>query len=500
MANAGAGASGALSGAASGAAIGSVVPGIGTAIGAVGGALVGGLSGLFSGSSTPAASAAPIIDPVTGQQIQDANGTATGAIAQQQAFLNSLNAQNGIGNQSQVYNQLQGVANGTGPNPAQAMLAQQTGQNAAQQGALMASQRGVGANPALLARQAAMQGANIQQQGVGQAATLQANQSLSALQQLSGVAQNQVANQAGAVQGLNSTAQNQQAALLGAQSQFNQAQVGSQGSVNSANAPLNLSNQQYGQNITGGLLSGAGSVATALKPGAATNNLTPTSTTTLPASNPAPSLPVAAKGGMVMLADGGKIPPKFKQEYPGVAYDVETPTKDWQKQNRPKDAASPQDVGPAQMPAQPTGDINSDNYDPMMDPVLNAKKMAAGGMARSKAFGHLNPIAKFASGGMAMFASGGKVPALVSPGEKYLPPKEVKKVAEGKKSAINAGHTIPGKPKVGGAKNDYANDTVRKTLDAGGIVLPRSVTQAKDPAKAAHAFVSAIIAKKGLKH
>jgi hypothetical protein len=63
---------------------------------------------------------------------------------------------------------------------------------------------------------------------------------------------------------------------------------------------------------------------------------------------------------------------------------------------------------------------------------------------------------------------------------------------------MEAGEKIPGKPKVGGAKNSYANDTVPKSLDVGGIVLPRSVTQAKDPHAAAHKFVSAILAKKGI--
>jgi len=106
-------------------------------------------------------------------------------------------------------------------------------------------------------------------------------------------------------------------------------------------------------------------------------------------------------------------------------------------------------------------------------------------MAQNKSFG--------------LMAEGGPVQALVSPGEKYLPPQAVNEVAQGKKSPISAGETIPGKPKVSGAKNSYANDTVPKTLQEGGIVLPRSVTQSKDPAKAAHAFVSAILARKGMK-
>src|ERR1043165_2497619 len=116
-------------------------------------------------------------------QINTAYSQTQAGIKQQQDFLNALNGQNGLANQSNVFgqqqalaNQLQNLGNGVGPNPALAQLAQATGQNVAQQSALMASQRGASANPALLARLAAQQGAGIQQNAVGQAATLQAQQ------------------------------------------------------------------------------------------------------------------------------------------------------------------------------------------------------------------------------------------------------------------------------------------------------------------------------------
>jgi hypothetical protein len=91
-------------------------------------------------------------------------------------------------------------------------------------------------------------------------------------------------------------------------------------------------------------------------------------------------------------------------------------------------------------------------------------------------------------------AKGGTVPALVSPGEVYVAPSKVTA-----KDPMAAGEKIPGKPKVGGAKNSYANDTVPKHLQEGGIVIPRSVTQGKDPHKAAAKFVAAVLSKKGLK-
>jgi hypothetical protein len=96
-------------------------------------------------------------------------------------------------------------------------------------------------------------------------------------------------------------------------------------------------------------------------------------------------------------------------------------------------------------------------------------------------------------------ARGGKVPAMVSPGERFLKPNDVKAVAKGQKSPLKAGEKIPGKPKVGGAINSYRNDTVPKNLVEGGIVLPRSVTQSKTPAKDAAAFVAQVLAKRKTK-
>lgn len=103
---------------------------------------------------------------------------------------------------------------------------------------------------------------------------------------------------------------------------------------------------------------------------------------------------------------------------------------------------------------------------------------------------------------VALLAKGGKVgksakkvPAMVSPGEVYLSPKQVAKVAAGKADPINAGEKIKGQAKVKG--DSYANDTVPKTLEKGGIVLPRHVTEAKNPHWAAHAFVKALMARKG---
>jgi hypothetical protein len=82
------------------------------------------------------------------------------------------------------------------------MLSQATGANTANQAALMAGQRGSGANAGLMARQAAQQGAANQQNSAGQAATMQANQSLNALNSMGSLATSQANQQANATQGV----------------------------------------------------------------------------------------------------------------------------------------------------------------------------------------------------------------------------------------------------------------------------------------------------------
>lgn len=167
-------------------------------------------------------------NPINQGQVNSSLSGSQNALTQQQSLLNALQAQNGLGNQASVYNQLQGVANGTGPNPAQAMLNQSTGQNVANQAALMAGQRGASANPALIARQAAQQGANTQQQAVGQGATMQANQSLNALGQLGGLANQQAQQQIEGTGAVTSANQAQQQQLLGAQQGYNNNLAGMQ--------------------------------------------------------------------------------------------------------------------------------------------------------------------------------------------------------------------------------------------------------------------------------
>lgn len=358
-------------------------------MGAIGGML--GMAGGQGGTGIQGPQQANISNPVEAGQIKQSYEGVQNSLRGQDALLNALQGQQGLQNQSNVYNQMQGVANGTGPNPAQAMLAQQTGQNVANQAAMMAGQRGAGQNVGMMARQAAQQGGNLQQQAAGQGATMQANQSLNAIGQMGNMA-NQMAGQQ-----INQTNQNtaanqaQNQALMNAQQGVNSANVSSQNSVNQANAGAVQGIQANQGKVAGGIMSGIGSA--------------------------------------IGLAGGGPVQP-----------------------------------APA-MPIIPQG------------PQSAFAKMLA-------------------NGGSVMMAQGGAVPALVSPGEKYLPPQAVEQVKQGAKP-MDVGQTVPGKAKVKGAKNSYANDTIPATLEEGGIVLPRSVTQSKNPQWAAHKFVSAILAKQG---
>jgi hypothetical protein len=343
--------------------------------------------------------------PSTVAQANEQYGNVQQGLTQQQQFLNALAAQNGIQNQSNVYNQLQGVAQGTGPNPAQAALNQATQANIANQAAMMAGQRGSSANPALIARQAAMQGANTQQQAVGQGATLQAQQQLNALGQLGQMSGQQVAQQQAAQNAYNTQALGAQGNVLQGINNQNNAAVGMQSNWNNnqtsqANAQTGLMGDIF-KGVTGAIGKGASLFGPAAK--TATSNSAVGGSSEL-----GPNMMMAAEGGQV------KAPKSF--------------------------------VGR-----------------------------------------HFHRLAQ-----------GGEVEALVSPGEKYLSPQAVEAVKQGA-SPLKEGATIPGKPKVSGAKNSYANDTVPATLEEGGIVLPRSVTQAKDPAKKAAEFVAAVLKKQALK-
>lgn len=222
----------------------------------------------FQGQGT-SISGVPLQQSVNQDNANGAQQLANQGVSDYQGFVNALNAQQGLQNQQSTYNQLQNIANGTGPNPAQAMLNNSTGQNVAQQGALMAGQRGASANTGLMARQIANQGAQIQQNAIGQGAAMQANQSLNAINSMGGIAGQQVNQQMQGNQGFNQAAQglqnnyfnannNYNNANVGMQSNINNANVGMQSNINNVNAGIAQGNQTAQQNMVSGITNGAG--------------------------------------------------------------------------------------------------------------------------------------------------------------------------------------------------------------------------------------------------
>jgi hypothetical protein len=207
--------------------------------------------------------------------LQSSQAGTQNAITQQQAFLNAINNQGGLnasqagifGQQQALANQFGQLASGQGPNPAQAQLAQNTGQNMQQQAAMMAGARGAQSNPGLIGREAAQVGGNIQQQAVGQAATMQAQQQLAGMQALA-AQQGQMANLATAGVGQQQTALSQ----LGAQTQ-NYQQMMQQGLTSQnqqqlqaqmGQADLAKQGMSGGQGLVGGLLGGVAAGASKL--------------------------------------------------------------------------------------------------------------------------------------------------------------------------------------------------------------------------------------------
>lgn len=378
------------------------------------------------------------------------------------------------------------------------MLANSTGANVANQAALMAGQRGASANPALIARQAAMQGAGIQQQAAGQGAAMQANQSLNALNQQGNIAGQQVGQQANAVGAATQANQQQQQNLLNAIGNQNNASVGSQSSVNSGNAGMAGNTMSGQKDLMGNLMGATGSVFS------------------------------LAQGGMVpqqpqMLAPGGVVIPgsgQYVQQMPQV--DPFAPVAGPAVIPQPAmPAAMPMQqpmVAPqAAVPAKPSleapqgpksgvGKFLAEAFGPSQTQSAEGPSKLAQGSA--KLFGAIadninrpsapqqqmlpasNPVSQMET---MLAAHGGKVPVMVSPGENILTPEKAKAVAKDGKNPIKEGKKVPGEPKVAG--NSYVNDTVPQQLEPGSVVIPNSIMQSKDAAHKAKAFVEAVLAR-----
>ncbi len=418
-------------------------------MGAVGGLL--GLSGGVNGTGIAAPTQAAIAPGTTPEQLQTAYGQNQNSLQSQQALLQALQAQGGLGNQSNVYNQLQGVANGTGPNRAQAMLNQSTGNNVANQAALMAGQRGAGANAGLIARQAGQQGAGIQQNAAGQAATMQANQQLGALGQLGNMANQQVANQIGATTTNTQANQSEQQMLQNAIAQSNNANIASQSNQNNINGQLSATQMGGQQKAIGGIFQGAGMAAG------------------------------LAEGGEVQkMASGGTVGPQssFGQFLSG-----------W---NTGSEAPNQLNIG------QSGSAVDSGNS-------FDMKHGAPG--AGSTPYTDANYTmpemgSQFSTAAPGLGVEGVSAPAAAGPGlgldisslSSAAPMAAALAQGGSVGSKLKSGGGVPGKAKVSG--NSYANDTVKALLSPGEVVIPRNVMGSKDPIGGAAKFVAAVLAKK----
>lgn len=429
-----------------------------------------------------------IAQPTTSDQVQNAYGGAQSGLAQQQGFLNALAAQQGIANQSNVYNQYQGIANGTGPNPAMAQLNQTTGQNVANQSAMMAGQRGANANVGLLARQAAQQGAATQQQAVGQGATLQANQSLAALGQMGSIAGQQVGQQATATSGLSQAQQQEQANLLGGLGNQNSANVTMQGNINNANAGIANTNAQGQQAIFGGALSG---ISSALANGGmvqkfddgggvqsepqapAIDSMITQPTFTPPVETAPTAMPIAAP-----VAPAPAAQPAVQMAAPAAAGPQSNAGQFLAGGNNAQ-VAAPQSAAPSFGADSGAAALQKGFSD--LGSSLSMSKMSGGGGGGSSGGGGMSSMMNpMASAGGGDSSGGGGMSSMMS----MLPMLAM---------AASKGGPVPGKAAV--PDNSPKNDTVPAMLSPGEIVIPRSITEHPDAARMAAQFVAKTIAE-----
>ncbi len=332
-------------------------------------------------------------------------GQAQASTQSMDQLIQALQGQGGLQAQTDVYNQLQNIAAGRGPNPAQAMLNQATGANTANQAALMAGQRGAAQNTGMIARQAAMQGAANQQNAAGQGASMQAQQSLGALGQAQGQANTMAGQQIG-------TQTTQEQNLLNAIAQQNNAKVGMQSNINNANSGM-----------MGATMGQQASIGSSM-------------------SKSVSSMMGGAEGGMpedfprIAMADGGVTAPApiapdtggplsaVGQWFSTLANMGNSGSDNSTKQAQKEEGADDQAGGAYD---------DKGTADPKQDPTapreVNPGMSQEGFMSPGAEMGNTkNPIGSQDNSMNMMAAEGGKVPALVSPGERYLPPKEVKEV------------------------------------------------------------------------
>lgn len=416
------------------------------------------------------------------EQLQNAYGNTQTGIQQQQAFVNAMNGMGGLGNQANVFSQqqgladqLQGVANGTGSNPAMAQLNQTTGANVANQAALMAGQRGSGANAGLMARLAAQQGGNLQQQAVGQGATMGAQQQLAGMQMLgnqqsnmANLANTQIGQQQAGLNALNQSSLQQQSNLMGLQQ-----------NANSANAGIAGGNQAAQGNLFGGALSGVASAVSPLVSGL-----------------------FKAQGGMVEgYADGGIASDPLLQPVGNVG--VTDRYNSGPTSGIGRILENNGQPSPAQSSSNAVSKGGFDSGNLLGGALGQGLKGLLGGGATStvgtagpwELGGGLAGGAGDAMGALGGAFEGGGALAGAGEGIMEVAPAVLAANQGGKIDKLKKGGEVPGQANVPG--DSIKNDKVPAVLSPGEIVIPRSIAMHPNAPQLAAQFVAQALAKGG---
>lgn len=470
-------------------------------LGTIGGAL--GLNNNFQ------ATGANIQAGTNQAQLNQAYNQAQQGIGQQQGLAGTLTPQaaQGVASQNALAQQLYGMTQGQGPNPAQAQLAQTTGQNVAQQAALAAGQRGAAGNVGLMARQNAMNAGQVQQAAAGQAATLEAQQQIAAQQNLANLAGTQIGQAGQAIQGVNTAVQNEQNTLQGANTAANQAQVGMQSNINATNA----STAQAQQGTMGKLLGGVGSaisgVLGGLSEGGVVGQDEKEHHIKLAEMNAA-----SIMHGRQNYAPGGQISanPLLGNQ---TGSQAQAPVSSAQYTAPTSGGGGFSVSGAPSAPSQGDSSDNSafnsgikgaagaitnyftgnGNLSPGSSALSNAGVDATSDLgmeAISEGYAGGGKVCEGPHGHVAHFLMGGKVPAMVSPGEIYLSPDQVHKVVHEDVDPAKIGRKFSGKAKVKG--DSLKNDTIPADLEEGGVVIDRKNMSTKDKRRA---FVHRAVAR-----
>lgn len=497
---------------------------------------LGGLLGLGGGQSgtgiNPAvasggmAGTSGIINPVDQGQTAAAYTGTQNSMQAQNALLAAMQGQNGLGLQSQAAQGYSNLANGVGPNPAQAQLAQNTAANVAQIGAQMAGQRGAGGNVGLMARQVGQQGAATQQNAVGQAATLQAQQQVQGLQGLAGQGNTIAGQQIGQTNANTGSQQAEQANLINAITGQNNTNVSQASNINNANAGLANTQLQGQQGMIGGLMNTIGGGASNMmgahggqvrryedggevETGGGADIGSPSFASDAGASalsggigpksksgggggggggggmmSMLPMLAAAAaKGGEIMkMADGGGVPAgpqsmfgQFLSNVAGGSASIGSPSFSTSggAAALAQGAAAASKKGKDALTSSSEGGKTTQSEVGSSDKFTTANTQGNQGEGMDAAsttdtFGSASPGAMMAfKGGMAKdLRTGGKVRA-----------------AAGGQAAVKGG-------------DSYSNDKIPAMLSEHEIVLPRSVTMGDDPVGDSAKFVAAVLAKR----